>query len=212
MRSIDKVLIIGMTESGKTELAKHLLRTLIPRYVVYDCIGNFTALPGAYYYTDLASINWQNDKIVFQPFRTPDNEDTLEAICKLALERGQNRMFVCDELHGYQSFAHGGVPEMLNKLVKQGRNWGVGFIGATQRLTDINQTIRTSSKHIFLFFQQGKDLELIQESYGQDVSDAVAGLKRFEFIYLQLVLQSGEGGKMGYVWKKYPPLQLAKAL
>lgn len=184
---------------------KQLLKQTIPRFIVYDDIGNYADIPDISHHTDFLSIDWNQPRIVFNPINMPDDENTFEAFCKLVWDRGHNRMFVIDELHEHQTSSY--VPPMLSKLVKQGRNRGIGFMGITQRLSDISHRILAQTRHVFSFYQfDPRDIEVAQITFGKEMADAITQLKWHEFVYWQG--KRASDGSVGYDWKVYPPLKL----
>jgi len=188
IRPIDKVLIAGPTECGKTNLAKYLLgKSPSLRYLVYDTAGQFSNLPQFYHF---AAIDWKLKAISYLP-RIEENGDRVghfERCCNLLRTR-KNRILVADELRSF--VAVNSIPPGLFDLIKQGRHDGIGFMGLAQDLRGMD-IIMEQCQHLFVFELAGKSaLEKLDNTLPclnkrgekQLPSEAMATLEPYQFLW-----------------------------
>jgi len=117
-------LILGMTESGKTTLAKELAAQYRAKGV------------GVLVLDPLADPSWPAD------YRTDDPEEFM----RVFWESRQCAVFI-DEA----GEAVGRYDEVMNKSATRGRHWGHNCHYITQRGVQLSPTVRDQCGHLFLF-------------------------------------------------------------
>lgn len=182
IRLIDKTLIVGPTECGKTKLIQHILsRSPVP-YVVYDSSREFSGIPT---YTQAASIDWRNRAIAYVPTleERPDPVAHFEKFCHLVLMRG-NRLLVVDEIQRFVRTNF--IPARFSELVKQGRHRNVGVAALAQDFSGLEPFIR-QCHHIIAFRVYSADLkradDIFPETGGKRPSEILSSLRPYSFIY-----------------------------
>lgn len=133
-------LIFGMTESGKTTLAKQLAAQFKAQGVgvlVLDPIND----PG-----------WQCD------FRTADNEQFLQYFWN------SRRCAVFIDESGE---AVGKYDSLMIKTATRGRHWGHSLFYISQRGAQIAKTVRDQCRHLFLFTVSVADSKILANEFNQ---------------------------------------------
>ena len=87
-----------------------------------------------------------------------------------------NRWLIVDEVH--QVCGLHSVHPMLPTVLRLCRHNGVGFIGASQKISDVNTLLRSNARMTVLFYtEESTDLDAIYKRWGQHVTDAVCDLR-----------------------------------
>jgi hypothetical protein len=159
--------VCGPVASGKT----HLIRTWLAKdnhHVIFDGTGEFLdddreqiwANPRLLY--DRIKENPYCYRIVYQPGirREEDFGHVLKAMWWI----DQPKLLVCDEWHEMCSV--GGVTPEVEMLLRFARHDKMGFVGASQRIADVNK-LYTSACRLNVLFQtnEARDLDAINERW-----------------------------------------------
>lgn len=179
---------IGMTGSGKTTLARSILR-FYPFVVVYDVKGQMKPKdwPGFVFVKDLAKLlkadPEKEPKLVYQPNidEIPDerNWDYAEKFFKWIYNR-KNTCIYIDEVYGCTAAHY--IPFYFKAILTRGRERGITCMMATQRPSMIPQFILSESENYFVFkLQMPQDKKKMSEIKGFPV-DVLDSLKKFEFL------------------------------
>lgn len=152
------VLILGMTESGKTTLARNLA-------------GMYRAKGGKVLVLDpLADPRWPCD------FITSDADEFLEVFWS------SRRCFAfMDE--GGESV--GRYDAAMQKTATRGRHWGHSCHYIAQRATQMAPIIRDQCRHLFLFASSRKDGEELAREWNRDELLECSALKQGEYIHAE---------------------------
>lgn len=135
------VLILGMTESGKTTLAKKLARK-------YKASGL-----GIIVLDPLCTTDWQADVNVSEP------DQFLESFW------GSRQCAVFIDESGD---AVGRYDTAMIQTATKGRHWGHRVHYITQRASSISRTVRDQCSHLFLFRSGKQDCKLHAEEWSRE--------------------------------------------
>jgi len=153
----NRVFIVGMTGSGKTCFAKHLLYAY-PRVVFHDrkCENGdlCTTLHFALVHDSVTlqtALQRGMKRILYQPM-VGMSEDMLKEdfnkVCEIIFNIGNCALFV-DEV---SSLIKGNqIPTWYGEIQRLGRSRNVGCVSLTQRPMDIPQTLLSESEFMFIF-------------------------------------------------------------
>lgn len=181
IRSNDRVIFLGKTGSGKTYLAKKLIKQY-KRVVVYDAKHELGELTTEDYITSNLSelkeiIQEHNFLTVYQPFDL--DKESFDGFCKTVFNRGNLTLFF-DEI-SYISLTQEGY---FNKILRMGRSRGIGCWLCAQRPSWIDQFILSEAEHYFIFQMQLKaDRQKICGVLGEEAEDKINSLKKYHFLY-----------------------------
>ena len=149
-------LILGMTESGKTTLAKKLLRDFKKsgiKSIVFDPLND---------------PNWCSDE------KYDDSDDFLESFWS-------NRR--CAVFIDEAGESVGRYDMMMQKTATRGRHWGHSVHYLAQRATQLNRTVRDQCSHLFLFCSSKEDGKIHAQDWNDDALLRCNELKRGEFFH-----------------------------
>lgn len=150
-------LIIGMTESGKTTLAKKLAG-----HYRQNGIGVLVLDP-------LSDPAWPAD------FKTADNEQFL----KVYWDSRRCAVFI-DE----SGDAIGRYDDTMIKTATRGRHWGHSNHYITQRATQLSATVRGQCSHLFLFCSPLSDAKIYADEWNQQELRNSCNLKQGEYYHV----------------------------
>lgn len=159
-------LIVGVTKTGKTTLARHFARELLrhkKKVAVYDPMG-----------TDTLGGDWGEKARVFN-----DLEKFLEFIHS---DEATNYHVFVDEAH--HLFGHSHTDNFW--MLTQGRHYGLYFYLMTQRPKKVHPDARTNCERAYLFRLAQDDAKEIGADYGHSNVHKI-NLDRGDF----LILNSG---------------------
>ncbi len=147
-----RAVIIGKTGSGKTVLAKELLRRMLAKrrhVVVYDGKGEID-WPEFKVYKHLAElVTAKESKLLYQPeYEEMVNPDVVNAFFHWIYTRKNTTVYI-DEV--YLITKRNELPRWYGACLMQGRQLGISVISATQRPKGIPQVILSESEHWFIF-------------------------------------------------------------
>ncbi len=154
------VLLTGITESGKTTMLRYILAGLKKKGFPTMCL---TAEPN-----DIPALqkvcDWVTmDREAFlRVFFSPNTWRVVAAV-----DEGP------DTIGKYDS--------EMRAMATRGRHRAICLF-SSQRVQDINRTIRTQCRHIITFAQDGADADLLAREYRQPSLRDAATLKQFEYM------------------------------
>jgi len=210
----ERWLLVGKTGSGKTELAKYLLREVAKKWPVVIVDPNMIWLGKG---KGKDKKDWAQGKEdgtidkphlvrVFNPkyhvqLIQPDEEELeeLEKMCYEILKRG-NTFIYFDETEGIATATH--VPKFIRVLWKRGRAHKIGAWASTQVPTGIPKLFKSQSEHRVGLKVGEEDAELVSSIVHVPIEE-VESLSRFEWIYYNHDMDHGE-------W--HPPIPLLKGV
>lgn len=186
IKSNQRSLIVGPTGSGKSVLAKYIVRDWGRRggtLIAYDEKGDFD-IPGAKIITGLKELNevQAGRYVVRPPLEIVSNAKRkrkfLDAFFLMVLH-GKNTLLVIDEVLAVVDGGANDPPDGLVGIITRGRGLNVGLIALTQRPARIPLYFKTEAEHVFTFWlQEPDDRARISKSLDFDA------LGEYEFYYM----------------------------
>jgi hypothetical protein len=146
VRYNERVLVVGPTESGKSELLNVLFSQFQCQRLLFDTKGHEWTIAGVEPVSDPASIDWSQPIIHYVTAGTELGEVTevFEQCC------GRRDLVVCvHELNDLSAYSTNKTPEVVNRYLSQGGANGRGLLGATQMPVDMPKRARSEVQHVF---------------------------------------------------------------
>jgi len=104
------------------------------------------------------------DECRYIPERETPNE--LEEICK-QLHARSNVTLIIEEAEEYISQSRSMLP-YTSRLIRMGRNWGIGIYATTRRIQDINKRFFDLAQHCFFFRVGLKSRDYVADMIGSE--------------------------------------------
>lgn len=184
--SNERVLIVGPTGSGKTHLAKHMIRNWAgPRGGTLICFDEKATLeiPRAQVVTDLKALTEASaGRYVYRPpielISEPKSKKKLLNAFFWDVYRGKNTILLIDEVNAVVEGASD-LPPGLVAIITRGRERNTGLIALTQRPACIPFYFKTEAEHVFAFWlREDDDRKRVSKSLSFDE------LQEYEFFYI----------------------------
>lgn len=151
-------LFLGITESGKTTLAKQLVVASKKNTGSCSIVLDPMSDPG-----------WQAD------FKTKDADEFL------AMVWDSQR---CDVIVDEAGDAIGRYDTVMEKVATQGRHWGHNAYFLCQRGAQLSATVRAQCRHLFLFTSAKDDCKILANEFNQPVLLEANTLPQGHFIHV----------------------------
>ncbi len=144
----ERACIIGMTGSGKTTLAKHILATR-PFVAIYDAKGMIN-WPGYHRVTSLhEAMKSKADKILYAPnHRELRDLAVINHFFFWIYERRNTTVYI-DEVYAVTN--RGEIPDFYHAILTRGREMQISCISSTQRPKLIPQAVLSESECFYVF-------------------------------------------------------------
>ena len=198
------IIFLGSTGSGKSFLAKRLLR-YYEKYFVFDMQENFDIKDNAVRYYKKPSdvinaIKRYVHKIVYQPNMEYHEIDINNYIIKTIVESSKpkkikERILYIDEIYhlGYQN----SFPSYLARGFALARQKKISLWVATQRPKNIPTNVLTEASRIYIFsLSKLDDIKYISEfapaGREKELQEVIRNLKREEYKFIELDLINKE--------------------
>jgi hypothetical protein len=161
--------VCGPVASGKTHLIKTWLAT-DNRHVIFDGTGEFLDDPGR-------EQVWANPKalyerlkknpyyyrVVYQP--GVDREEDFSWVLKAMWWIDFPKLLVCDEFHEICPVEY--KSQDVEMMLRFARHDKLGFVGASQRIADVNKLYTSACRMVILFqTHEARDLDAIDSRWG----------------------------------------------
>ncbi len=175
----ERMMIIGMTGSGKTYFAEKILRWR-KHVVVYDLKGELR-WQGYRIVTNFEELKQaEEDKLIFKPpLAFIQNEELVNDFFHWVYERRNCTLYV-DEV--MTCCFKGQICFWLSCILTRGRELNISFIGSTQRPKQIPISMLSESERWVAFrLQVFEDAERIQKTFGIEAEEIQALPKRYFF-------------------------------
>lgn len=160
-----RFMIFGLPDSGKSNLACHLLFQYKQQALVYDTLNEYPDTP-------------------IDRYIPKDRHDTgeLEKLTRLVMQRKRYSLFFIDELNRYCPSKPATLPQAIADLNDWAAHYAITFGGAARRPCQINQDLTELAHYLFIFALPGKnDIDFLN-SQKVGLGDAAATLKPYHFI------------------------------
>jgi ABC-type dipeptide/oligopeptide/nickel transport system ATPase component len=183
----ERGVIVGMTGSGKTVLAKQLLQCARSHVVVYDAKG-LIHWPGYARYTSLRELTTLNKRdvenrprIIYAPNHFElDNPEVIDAFFSWIYNRKNTTLYV-DEV--YSVVRGESIPHYYNAVLTRGRELGISTISSTQRPKKIPQVVLSESENYYVFrLQLPQDRQRVREIVALS-NERMLALNKHEFFF-----------------------------
>lgn len=205
VRYNERVLVVGPTEAGKSELLNVLFSQMRCQRLLFDTKGHEWSIEGVEPVSDPAAIDWSEPTIHYVTAGTELGEvvEVFEQCCR------RRDLVVCvHELNDLSAYSTNKTPEVVNRYLSQGGANGRGLLGATQMPVDMPKRARSEVQHVFTMVPP------IDEEHLKVVSRIVGGIPADE-MRRELEETQREHGDHAFIhWPKgalqeptaYPPM------
>lgn len=173
----ERMLVVGMTGSGKTFFAEQILRWR-DNVIVYDTKGqidweNYTLVSS---FNELKKCKAKN--ILYKPqLQDWYNEEPADDFFNWVYHRGDTTLYI-DEVA--TACYDGRIPFWLHGIMSRGRELGVSFIGSTQRPKRIPISLLSESERMAIFrLKVFEDAKRISQTIGIEAEDIMKLPKRY---------------------------------
>ena len=198
-------LIFGKRGSGKSVLAKHLIRNE-SRLVVFDIMSEYGPYGVTFETEDMPCLTafWRqvfkgSFRIVYRPVDPKAEIDWLaEAVYVLG-----NVTFLVEEIDSVCNPYD--MPWAMKQVVQRGRHKNIQLIGVTPAPYGINRDLTRQAKDIFIFnTNEVRDIQYLRGLLGDQIEPKIAALGQYQFVHWQdgsEAMQIGivKDGKIVYV-------------
>ncbi len=164
----DRVVVTGITGSGKTVWVHWLIDQLLPHrpIAVYDYKRDEYTKG---YISQTPEIFGELPRGLFIYKPNPPSVQAAERLCRVALEK-RNCIIVIEEADLYAQRHPSRVPPNLYQLIHSGRSMGIGSICITRRPQALHPDVLSQTQHVIAFKQHfPRDVEYLAKWIGKKV-------------------------------------------
>jgi len=161
-----RFVIFGLQGSGKTCLAKYILKSE-PAHLVYDVLDEYRGF---------------NRYIATYRQYTPEGLDELNlCIQRVVIGSGKVRLFILDEANRYCPNGRP-LPNAVSELNDFQRHYRIAFGAVARRPAQLATDLTELAHYIFVFRLRGKNDLAYLDALSAGLGDAVAGLTGHQFV------------------------------
>lgn len=132
----------------------------------------------------------QQERVVFQPIS--NTVEVFEEFCKYIWQNRENILVIFDEVDEHADLYN--LPVYFGRLVRLGRHKGIGVVGITRRIANVNKTLPALSHHIISFRQTlPNDVGYLADFIGWKNASKLRDLP--DYYYLHFDWKTAEIGK-----------------
>lgn len=143
----DRVLVLGQTGSGKSELLNHLFTALKCQRVLLDTKGGEWAVPGVEPARAVEEIDWTQPIIHF----ITQTDDPMEVDGIFEVARRRRHLSICvHEMCDLCNYSAQKTPPNVSAYLSKGRAHGLGLMGGSQRPVEMPVRGRSEVQHVFI--------------------------------------------------------------
>lgn len=180
MLSSDRVVICGLPRTGKTTLAKHFASSAGKNLYIIDPLNQ---------YGEFDKIIPKGNRVMPEPGK---EMLVFESVCRRLCQVTNHRLLLeeCEDYLGQGLM----LPPFANRVIRQGRNWGIGIVAITQRLPEISKRFFDRCQHIFFFRCGVYSQTYIEDRIGRTKAEKVFKLSidRHEFMHYDVGADTAE--------------------
>jgi hypothetical protein len=153
-----RVLVLGETRSGKSELLNHLFSTLRCQRILLDTKGGEWGIPGVEAVHSVEEFDWTAPIIHF--VTQTDDPMEIDPVFAIARERKRPISICAHEMGDLCNFNAQRTPPNVSSYISKGGAWGCGFMGGSQRPVEMPVRGKTEVQHVFVVVPPQGDNEL----------------------------------------------------
>nr|BFD59659.1 hypothetical protein CKG001_17660 [Bdellovibrio sp. CKG001] len=178
--------IVGKTGSGKSYLARQLLKKDFKRQVIFDPVmdwhdGIIVESWAAFAEKIMLFAKLKEFKLIFRfSPDDPHKPETLNEALRVIYHIG-NIQVVIDEIQLFCTPHY--MPPYMENLYFIGRHKNIGVMGITQRPSKLNKSALAQSTHVFVGqLHERNDIRVVADFLDEN-TQRIVGIKPREFIY-----------------------------
>ena len=186
----ERVNIVGMVQSGKTNLLLWLLKSVRVPYILFDPLNVVKRAEQS---------GWQPLDPATQQIVSPAWNDIAAEFNRVALEvwNKGNMILIVDEI-ALEGTDEKGRPKpffcnkywkqpVLSRICNQGGNRNISLWGTSQRAAQVHNDILANSMHHFIFrLYLPQDIEWMSKVIPRTIAENTQNLQQYSFVYYQL--------------------------
>lgn len=180
LKTSNRIITAGLPGSGKTKLAY---------FLAAECQKSL-GTPNLYIIDPLNQYG-QFDELIQEGYRfVPQRHDMqdFERICQhLWVE--QNHVLIIEECEEYL-WQGVSLPYHAYKVVRMGRNRGIGIQGVSQRIQEVDKKFTDRCQHYFFFKCGMESFGYLKERLGRERAQRVLNLEKHNFIHYDIEEQT----------------------
>lgn len=185
-----RILALGNTRSGKSELLNHLFTTIRCQKVLLDTKGGEWAVPGVEPVRSAEAIDWTQPVIHF----ITQSDDPMEIDPLFKIARYRRHLSICvHEMTDLCNYSAQRTPPNVSAYLSKGGANGLGLLGASQRPVEMPVRGKTEVQHVFVVVPRmtANDVKAIAE-LGIGIEAPQLGV--------QLDNTEAEHGEHSFIW------------
>lgn len=180
LKTSNRTLTAGLPGTGKTRLAY---------FLAAECLKGL-GTPNLYIIDPLNQYG-QFDELIQEGYRfVPQRHDMqdFERICQHIWTEGNHVLLVeeCEE-YLWQGVS---LPYYAYKVVRMGRNYGIGIQGVSQRIQEVDKKFVDRCQHLFLFKCGFESFDYLKQKLGRERAQRVLNLAKHNFIHYSIEEQT----------------------
>lgn len=182
LKPSNRIITAGLPETGKTTLARNLANECLkalgkPNLYIIDPLNQYSA------FDDLIQEGY---RFVPQRHDIQDFDKICQHLCTV-----QNHTLLIEECEDYL-WQGVSLPYHAYRIVRMGRNWGIGIQGVSQRIQEVDKKFVDRCQHLFLFKCGFESFDYLKQKLGRERAQRVLNLssEQHEFVHYDIGRQT----------------------
>jgi len=182
LKPSNRIITAGLPETGKTTLARHLAAECLkaigsPNLMIIDPLNQ---------YGQFDALIQEGYRFVPQRHDMQDFERICQHLCNV-----QSHTLLIEECEDYL-WQGVSLPYHAYKIVRMGRNWGIGIQGVSQRIQEVDKKFVDRCQHLFLFKCGFESFDYLKQKLGRQRAQRVLDLRSedHEFVHYDIGRQT----------------------